>query len=213
MLVGLCGRSGSGKGFVSRIFADLGIPSIDTDLVYRRLTSASDHPSECISELARAFGDKVVNKDNSLNRDEMRKIAFGSNRDNLTLLNTITHKHILRETLAQASELSKIGHRIVIIDAPLLYESGFDKMCSLNICVSADNESCIERITSRDCISREAALSRLNTQKSREDLESLSDIVINNGTDVKYGIYDQVKHCADALEKYYREQFVGDKLK
>ena len=42
VLVGLCGRSGSGKGYVSELFGEIGIPSVDTDAVYRNMTSASD---------------------------------------------------------------------------------------------------------------------------------------------------------------------------
>ncbi len=60
VLVGLCGRSGSGKGYVSELFAEIGIPSVDTDAVYREMTSPSEMLSPCMKELAERFGREVV---------------------------------------------------------------------------------------------------------------------------------------------------------
>ena len=175
----------------------------------------SAYPSDCIVELSNTFGNGVVNSDNSLNREEMRKIAFASCKDNLSLLNSITHKHILKETLKTASVYQNAGHRIVLIDAPLLFESGFDKLCEINICVSADDETCIRRIVERDNISHGSAVLRLQNQISREEIESRSDIVIKN--DFNSGsiqqLRTQVKLCVDTLEKHYREEFVGEELK
>ena len=57
MLVGLCGRSGSGKGYIGKMFAEYGIPSVDTDAVYRGMTgpvSGKDALSPCMTELTRS---------------------------------------------------------------------------------------------------------------------------------------------------------------
>ena len=77
MLVGLCGGSGAGKGYVAAKFRDYGIPSIDTDAVYRWLTSAADEPTDCMKALQDYFGDEVLSGDNSLNRAAMRNLVFG----------------------------------------------------------------------------------------------------------------------------------------
>ena len=56
-VVGICGRSGSGKGYVCSIFKEFGIPSIDTDRVYKSLvTGCGGTPSACLSEIEETFG-------------------------------------------------------------------------------------------------------------------------------------------------------------
>ena len=74
--IGLCGRSGSGKGYVSAVFAALGVPAIDTDAVYRDMTAPADVPSRCMRELGEAFGEDVMHTDHSLNRRFMADLVF-----------------------------------------------------------------------------------------------------------------------------------------
>ena len=164
VLVGLCGRSGSGKGYVSELFSEIGIPSIDTDAVYREMTSASEVLSPCMEELAKRFGDRVVSEDGSLNRSVMRELVFSGDSEALLDLNRITHRHILEKTMETAESLSNEGAEIILIDAPLLFESGFDSFCVCTVCVTAPEEKVIKRIMRRDGISEEDAKKRLRVQ-------------------------------------------------
>ncbi len=206
MLVGLCGRSGSGKGYVSSIFESFGIPSIDTDAVYREITGPSAEISPCMAELIERYGTVVISPDNSLNRPAMREIVFSGDRQALDDLNSITHKHILKKTLETADRLASGGHNIILIDAPLLYESGFHKLCRTTLCVTAPENIILERIMKRDCISEEDAVKRLRTQKSREELEDRSEYVISNDTD-KPTLIARVKECADIFNEIYRKEY------
>ena len=190
MLVGLCGRSGSGKGYIAAMFADRGVPSVDTDAVYRNMTGPSDTLSPCMKELTGRFGEKILTADGALDRAVMRSLVFwdGTNdeevcRENLADLNRITHKHILEETERIAAEHMKNGADIVLIDAPVLYESGFDKKCAAVICVTAPEEVRIARIMKRDGIDREAAEKRLRSQMAAELLMEKADYVIENDAD------------------------------
>ena len=181
MFVGLCGRSGSGKGYIAKMFANRGIPSIDTDRVYRDMTGPSASLSPCMKELVERFGEAVAAEDGSLNRAVMRSYVFGpENREALQDLNRITHAHILNQTMVEADKLKEQGADIILIDAPLLYESGFDKKCCVVVCVIAPEEVLIERIMKRDNIGREDAEIRLRTQKSVEELTEKADYVIEN---------------------------------
>ena len=74
--IGLCGRSGAGKGYVSRLFAAHGVPAVDTDALYRELTGSAETLSLCMQELVAAFGESVRNADNSLNRKHLAEIVF-----------------------------------------------------------------------------------------------------------------------------------------
>ena len=208
MLVGLCGRSGSGKGYVADMFRERGIPSVDTDAVYRLMTSAADKPSECMKELVKEFGPTVMNGDNSLNRAEMRTLVFGGDREALMALNRITHKHILKKTEEEAARHYSLGRPVVLVDAPVLFESGFDRKCAKVIAVVADEETVIERIMMRDGIGREAAEARLGTQKSVDELRERADYVIeNSGNDDELAA--QIDSCVKdlfALADEYRTE-------
>ena len=96
-VIGLCGGSGSGKGVVSSLFDRRGIPAIDTDTVYRELTSVD---SPCNRVLSNEFGKEIISTDGSLNRKKLRTIVFTGDDSKLHLkkLNEITHKYILDET-------------------------------------------------------------------------------------------------------------------
>ena len=180
--IGLCGRSGTGKGYVSHIFAKNGVPAVDTDAVYRELTKPGNELSPCMIELIGAFGDAVRNDDNSLNRKKLAEIVFrdGGSAD-LQKLNHITHKHILEKTKVIAEDFFASGAKAVLIDAPVLFESGFDAFCSCTVCVTAPLAVSVKRIIKRDGISEEDALRRLNSQVSEEELIRLCDYRIVNG--------------------------------
>ncbi len=175
-VVGLCGRSGSGKSLFSRLASEMGAFVIDCDAVYRELVS---YRSDCLSEIESAFGSDVVEND-SLNRKKLAPIVF-SNPEKLDTLNKITHRHILAEV---GKRLTESDCRLVILDAPTLFESGADAMCDTVVSVVADDETCISRITVRDAIDRDSALVRLNNQKSLDFLIENSDIVIYNDPDL-----------------------------
>ena len=180
-VIGLCGGSGSGKGTVCAVLLERGIPTIDTDAVYRELT-ASD--SECMQELVAEFGEGVAFGDGSLNRPLLRDIVFSGDgaSQRLSRLNEITHRHILGEARRRIAEYARGGTAAVTVDAPVLYESGFDRECDAVVAVLADREVRIQRIVARDGISREAAQRRIDSQISDEELRRRADyIIVNDG--------------------------------
>ncbi|MBQ7475666.1 MAG: dephospho-CoA kinase [Clostridia bacterium] len=174
VFIGLCGRSGSGKGTVASFFSEFGIPSLDTDRIYRELTAPEDgsgRPAPLTAALADAFGDDIVLPDGSLDRRKLSSIVFreGGDRDR-ELLNRTTHGAVLDEAERRAAALFDDGFPIVIIDAPLLFESGFDKKCALVIATDAPDETLVRRIAARDGIPEEDAAARLKTQPRPETL-------------------------------------------
>lgn len=207
MLVGLCGRSGSGKGYVSELFAEIGIPAIDTDSVYREMTGSADELSLCMKELVGRFGDKIVAEDNSLDRKVMRSLVFSGDQKALDDLNHITHKHILAKTMEYADDLAENGAEIILIDAPLLFESGFDKMCTRSICVIAPEATVLRRIMRRDGISEEDARRRLATQKSVTELTEKADFTIVNDCEREI-LMGRITKVADELRNVYKKEFV-----
>ena len=180
-IIGLCGGSGSGKGEVSKIFSSHNIISIDTDKIYRDLTSSD---TECMRELVSFFGHDIQKSDGSLDRRLLADIVFS--RDNSPekrkMLNKISHAHVLGEVRRKIKEYNSLGIPAVAVDAPLLFESGFHNECDTVVGVIADREERINRIMSRDKITRSAAESRIASQLSDEYISENSDyIIINNG--------------------------------
>lgn len=182
-IIGLCGGSGSGKGVVSDIFLKkYSIASIDTDAVYHSLTASG---GACLDALVFEFGDKIIAPDGSLDRRVLSDIVFSSEgkEKRHKRLNEIAHKFVLDETLRIIEEKKREGARALIIDAPLLYESGFDRLCDSVIAVTADREFRIERIMRRDSIDREKAQRRIASQLSDAELSARADfVIVNNGT-------------------------------
>ena len=178
-VIGLCGGSGSGKGLVCNIFNEFGIKSIDTDRLYHELISSE---SECTKELISCFGDGIASS-TGINRVRLREVAFSS-KSNLTLINKITHKHILEVARKRIDQYKRDGYKGVVIDAPLLFESGFDKECDLTVCVIADEELRINRIIKRDGISRNDAVKRINSQIPNDKLiKKCTYCIENNSTE------------------------------
>ena len=182
-IIGLTGSSGAGKGMLSNALRDALIPCLDTDALYHELVSWM---SPCVSALRDAFGDSVLNEDGSLDRRALSDIVFcggEEEKDRLALLNKITHRFVLEECRAWIEEKRKEGYKAAVIDAPLLYESGFDQECDTVIAVISPRKTRIERIIRRDGISRERAEARIDAQPCDQFYTSRADYsVLNDGT-------------------------------
>lgn len=193
-IIGLCGGSGSGKGTVAELFSVYGIMSIDTDAVYHDLTS---HKTTCLDDIVNEFGKDILNSDGSLNRKKLAKIVFGGEDSMIkrSILNRISHKHVLNKTKDIISECEKNGAEIVAIDAPLLFESGFNIECDFIVAVTADIDVRIDRVMARDGIDKNAATLRIKSQLPDSYLIENSDYnLINNGSfeDLEKQVHDLV---------------------
>ncbi len=182
-VIGLCGGSGSGKGTVCDVFREHNIPSVDTDAVYREITAI---PGPCLDALESEFGSEIITDEGGLNRKTLAAIVFSGDDSTkrLSRLNEIAHRFILDETRRRLEVFRQNGSIAAVVDAPVLFESGFDKECGLVVCVIADRETRIQRIIARDGITRKQAEERINSQLSNEELISRSDFVINNNSDI-----------------------------
>ena len=179
IIIGLTGPSGSGKGMVAKMFEQYNIPTVDTDLVYHKLLKP---PSKCLEELKLNFGNNIVCEDQTLDRPKLASIVF-SDKQKLNLLNSITHKYILERTSRRIRYRRNLGCPAITIDAPALFESGFDSKCDFVIAVIADKDTRISRIMSRDNIEYDAAKKRIDAQPNPEFYTSKSKYTIGNDGD------------------------------
>ena len=182
LTVGLTGPSGAGKGVISSLFAGYGVPSIDTDRVYHDLLVP---PSACLDELVGRFGSGILGPDGTLDRKALAAVVFAKGHDrDLADLNAITHRHILGEVRVMLARYEAEGIPAVLVDAPQLFESGFDAECGFILSVLAPYEVRLARVMARDGLDEARARARLAASHDDGFFTLRSDAVIFNGGDI-----------------------------
>ena len=202
LVIGLCGGSGSGKTLVQREFAICGIPGLDTDLLYHEMIGTDTPLSR---ELADRFGSDIRREDGSVDRARLADLVFGSGKENsLRDLNRITHAAILSRCREWLAACERGGAFAALINAPLLFESGFDRECDLTVAVLSRFATRILRIARRDGITEEAARRRVSAQIADEELARRTDYQLyNDGTEEE--LAGQVLTLCDRIKKIAEE--------
>ena len=177
-IIGLTGNLGCGKSTVAAMFAGYGIKVVDADAIIRELLTQD---IKCIKKVAKIFPCVILNKV-TINRSELAKLVFNHPRE-LQKLTDILYPEALKVV---KSQISRYKHEpFVILDVPLLFESGWDKITDTNIVVRALRAQQIERAQKRLGISRSDALRRLKNQMPLKAKCDLADIIIDNSQSLK----------------------------
>lgn len=184
IVLGLTGPSGAGKGALARAFAEHDVPSLDTDAIYHELLIP---PSPCLEALVEAFGSGILTENGELNRRALAALVFAKDASPALqqTLNRITHRFILEETRTRLRQYAEEGKFAVLVDAPLLYESGFDGECHRVIAVIAPRDLRLARIMARDGIDADAAAARFRAQKEDDFYTARADFVVCNDGDTE----------------------------
>lgn len=172
IVIGLTGPTGSGKSTASKAAENLGFKIVDCDKLAR---VAVEKGTAGHGALIQVFGTEILNCDGSLNRKALAKIAFSS-KENTELLNKTLLPYIVMLVKEEANS------PLVLLDAPTLFESGINSMCTATVAVLADLKTRLCRICKRDGIDEESAMLRINAGKPDEFYNQNADFVIyNNG--------------------------------
>lgn len=192
-IIGLTGGIGSGKSTVSNYLSQKGYPIIDADKIAKKIVEPN---SVILFELARCFGEEILNQDGSLNRKVLADITF-FNKVQKEKLDNIMLKEIVRIILKQIDSYNKKGENLVFIDAPLLFETGLDKKSDETWVVDASDEIRIQRVIKRDNTTWKDVKARVINQMSREEKNKKASYVLNNST-TQEELYRQI----DKILKY-----------
>ncbi len=196
--VGLTGQTGAGKTTVSKVFADKGFKVIDADIIARVVVEKG---KPCLKELQNFFGNDIINDDQALNRSRLAEIVF-SDKNKLELLDSVIYPYITSEILNRIRKYSESEEKLILLDAPTLFESRTDSYCEIIVSVVSDEKNRLERIIKRDNITRESAKKRMDSQLDQEFFQKNSDYIIeNNGNLTEF--YNTAKETADKIKKYY----------
>ena len=181
-IIGITGSSGSGKTTLSKILNEREeVKVIDADRIVKEMSVPGTDYLNAINE---KIGAEVFFEDGNLNRKALAAKIYSDNSAREEL-NKLTFKYVVDEMLARIkyTTLNETNIKIVVIDAPLLFEAGLDKVCDYVVALVADKELKIKRICQRDNIDEKTAESRLNIQNEDEFYTSKADFVIINSKD------------------------------
>lgn len=178
-VIAITGGIGSGKSTVAALYRAQGVPVLDADAISRALTAPD---GEALPAILEAFGPAMFQADGTLDRAALARLVFGADPSPLARLNAILHPLIRLRMLAMLDAYRKADAPAVLLDVPLLFETGMDQLADAVVCVTAPLASRLRRLRRRDGLSREAALSRIRRQNTAEDTERLSDYVLSTHT-------------------------------
>ncbi|MEG0115220.1 MAG: dephospho-CoA kinase [Hydrogenoanaerobacterium sp.] len=175
-VIGLTGQTGAGKTTVSSVFKESGFEVINCDLLARQVVQAG---KPCLKKLAAHFGGSIVLPNGELDRKLLGGIVF-ANDEKLALLNKIIFPYINAELNSRIKKLEEGHIKLVVLDAPTLFESGTDSLCSEIISVIAPKEVRRARIIARDSLTEPAADARMASQKCDDFYIKRSQYVLRN---------------------------------
>ena len=192
MNIGITGSIACGKSTVSNYLREKGYTIIDADkLGHIALTN-----DEVKEKLKKSFGLTIL-ENNEISREKLGKLVFGNN-ENLKVLNSIVHPYI-RKIILQLQEKHR-DERLVFLDIALLFEAGFEDLVEKIIVVHVDEKIQLARLMSRNALSKEQAMFRIESQMSSKDKSILGNYVIDNGG-TKEETYKQIDLIIEALER------------
>ena len=181
--VGLTGGIGSGKSTASRYFESLGAFVLDADEEAKKMiTSNETVQHELISE----FGTDIIDGTGRMNKNKLSRVAF-QDEDHQQRLNSVVHPYIFNLIDKEFNRVfNDKKHGVFIVDAALIYETGFDAHLDYVIVVTAHLKNRMERALGRETLSREEILKRVGFQWPEEEKVNMADFVVHNdGTEAE----------------------------
>ena len=173
-VISLTGGMASGKSTAARYLSEQGADVIDADKLGHR---AYELGTQAHREVITTFGDDVVSTDKSMDRKVLGGKVFGQPGE-LKKLTDIVWPEIRR--LAEAEIKASDPDSIVVLEAAVLFEAGWEDIGDEVWVVVVDREIAIARTIARDGFDRESVESRLDAQITNEQRSSKADLVISN---------------------------------
>ena len=157
----------------------VGWPVIDADLIARQIVMPG---SKGLEQIVNRFGPQMLNSDGTLDRKKLGKTVFDDPKK-LSDLDKIEHPLIQEAIDSQLDEFKKQHLPVVVLDVPLLFETGMDEECDLTVLAVVDQATQLKRLMKRDQISKMDAVKKISSQMSLKEKMQRADVIIdNNGT-------------------------------
>ena len=172
--IALTGGIATGKSYVRAKFEELGVPTIDADVLARGAVAPG---TDGLAAVVKRFGAGVLDSSGALDRRTLAHIVFAdtaARRD----LEAIIHPLVRARADAWFRGLDAARHPFAIADIPLLYETGTDSLYDAVIVTACAPDEQVRRIVARDQIPEAEARQRVNSQLPIEEKVRRADYVI-----------------------------------
>jgi len=189
--IGLTGGIGSGKSTACEIFSEFGVPVIDADIIAHSLVRPG---MPALEEIAKAFGNEVISKDGTLDREKIRDQIF-TNETERKKLENILHPSVYKEISIQ---VENINFKYCIISIPLLLETNATMAVDRILVIDVPRELQLERASNRDKINKSDIESIIDSQISRKQRLAAADDIVNNEGNIE-NLHRQIS----GLHEYY----------
>ncbi|MFO7248113.1 MAG: dephospho-CoA kinase [Bacillota bacterium] len=176
MRLGLTGGIACGKSTVLAMFVKWGIPTVDADVLARRVVEPG---APAWREIVERFGPDILLPDGRINRKRLGALVFADEQARREL-NRIVHPRVREIMWRDVEEAERRGAKLVVCDVPLLYESGLEDRFDAVMVVYVPPEEQLRRLMVRDSLTREEALARIHAQMPIEEKRRRADYVIDN---------------------------------
>jgi len=191
--VALTGGIASGKTTVANLFAALGVPLVDSDLIAREIVEPGQ---PALTAVVQAFGTEVLGPDGRLDRRRLRELIFADPAARARL-EAILHPAI-RVEMERQSALATVGAPYHLLVIPLLAEGGGRDRADRVLVVDVPEKLQIERLMARDTVTRAQAEGSLQAQASRASRLAIADDVVTNT-----GRIEDLREQVNALHARY----------
>ena len=174
-IVALSGGIASGKSTIANLFAQLGVPIIDADVIARQVVQIG---TEAYKLVVKHFSQEILLPNNELDRSQLREIIFNNDHERLWL-NNLLHPIIQEQTQIQIAQQTAA---YVIWVVPLLVENNLHNFADRVLMVDTPEQLQLERLIQRDNIDKSLAQKMISSQiSSKKRLTYADDIIVNNG--------------------------------
>jgi len=180
-VIGLTGGIGSGKSTLAEMLKEKGAVILNADHVGHEVYRPG---RPAWGEIVDAFGREVVAADGTIDRKRLGAIVF-SDPEALKRLNVITHPRMKELMQEKLMELEKAGVGVVVLEAALLFDAGWDSLTNEAWITVAPPDVAAQRAAQRSGISVAEALARIKAQMSDEEQVRRSDVVIRTDCDLE----------------------------
>jgi len=174
VILGLTGSLGSGKSFVSSLLLSCRAKVVCADQLAR---DAVKPGSAALEEIRSTFGDEVIAPDGSLDRQRLAGLVFPDTSKRKTL-ESIIHPRVRARELELIAE--NAGFPLVVLDVPLLFESGMDGYCDRVAVVVVDENAREERLLRDRAMTAKEVRERLAAQMPQEEKARRADFLLDN---------------------------------
>ena len=177
LLIGVTGGIACGKTEVCKVFQKKGATVLSGDQIGKEVVEKN---KKVLKELVRTFGEEILNKNRTLNRRKLGKIAFAS-KEAKDKLNEIIHPYLLGDLRKRVKSVRKKNPKaVVVIDAALIVEWGLQDELDHLVFVESKREDKIKRLQEQKGYSRKEALARIKSQLPEITKKRLADFLIRN---------------------------------